>query len=156
MVEEQGSPAPSSVVESLINELIGMRRNLAELAGYKEDFEREVKERERAEAEFRTIRDSLEEELRDRSAAVERLSGELEKEISERKRIEEEFSGIRSFLEGQLAARGAELERLQGELQREVDERKQAVGNLEQSLQQFRSLLDSVQQIHAKLDTEAS
>ena len=156
MVEEQDSPASSSVVESLINELIGMRQKLAELAGYKEDFEREVKDREHAEAEFRNIRASLEEELRERAAAVERLNGELERELGERKRIEEEFSGIRSFLEGQLAERGAELERLQGELQREVDERKQAVGNLEQSLQQFRSLLDSVQQIHAKLDTEAS
>ena len=42
------------------------------------------------------------------------------------------------------------------ELQREVEERKQAVGNLEQSLRQFRTLLDSVQQIHAKLDSDAT
>jgi chromosome segregation ATPase len=154
-MEAENNLGSFKVIDGFVSELVEMRQKLADLGRYKEDFEREVQSRERTEAELQNVRASLEEELRERTAALERLNGELERESGERKRVEEEFLRIRTFLEGQLAERGAELERLNAELQREVDERKQAVGNLEQSLQQFRSLVDSVQQIHAKLDVES-
>lgn len=156
MTEEENDQGSFKVVDGFVSELGAIRNRLAELGRYKEEFEREVEDRKRAEAELVHVRSSLEEELRERAAALERLSSELERETGERRRVEEEFSRIRTFLEGQLAERGAEVERLKGELQREVDERKLAVGNLERSLQQFRTLLDSVQQIHAKLDSDTA
>ncbi len=148
------------------------KRIEGELAGTRETLEAKLSEREaelekltselrstadecrRLEEESGKVRASLAAQLEERSGELEKAKADLQREISGRKRIEEEIQLERASLQDQLSLRTAEVERLNSELLREIGERKEAVENLQQTLQQFRSIIDSVQQVQMRLGSE--
>ncbi len=126
----------------------------AELERVTTELQRETAERLRVAEESGQIRATLAAQLEERTCELEKVNAELKNERSERKRIEEDVQRERVSLQEQLSLRSAEVEKLNGELLREINERKQAVENLQHTLNQFRAIMDSMQQIQVKLGNE--
>ena len=134
MKEEESGQEKFYFIEKLVSELHEMQDLLRDRENIKVEYEKEMSQRIRIEEEFHKIRSSLEEQLAERGAEINRITAELQREVGERQRIEEESRKIRSSLEEQLAERGAEINRITADRQRILQEWTQMLDNMRDRL----------------------
>jgi chromosome segregation ATPase len=116
MEEEACDQGKFHFVGKLFSELHEMLNQLSDLEKIKVEYEKEISRRMRIEEDFQKTRTSLEEQLAERGAALERMT-------ADRQRIEEESYKIRTKFKERLAEREADINRITAEFKHEARER---------------------------------
>jgi len=130
MKDEESGQEKFHFVVNLVSELREMQDRLNELEKIKVEYELEMSQRIHIEEEFHKIRTSLEEQLAERGAELDRTTKVLQDGVRERQRVEVEFDKIRTSLEEQLAERRAEIERIRAEHESKLQEWRGILDNL--------------------------